>query len=132
MKNTLLNILLFVPLGFLLPAIWEEYDSLKKVLLIGLGLSFMIEILQIFTFRLTDIDDLITNTAGAILGYCLLNVLYKKFPWKSSRQLQTSGRKYEPFLVCGVVFLLIFTVQPLISGALWKHVLSSPLWERIR
>ena len=132
MKNTVLNILLFVPLGILLSAIWEEYASLKKVFLIGLGFSLMIEILQIFTFRLTDIDDLLTNTVGAILGYGLLNLYYKKFPKKSSKQVQTLGKKYEPFLVCGIVFLIMFTVQSLISGALWEYVLSSSLWERIR
>ena len=131
-KNTVLNILLFVPLGFLLPAIWEEYASLKKVFLVGLGLSLIIEILQLFTFRLTDIDDLLTNTAGAILGYNLLNLFYKKFPKKSPKQMQTSGKKYEPFMVCGIVFLLMFTVQPLISDTLWERVLSSSLWERIR
>lgn len=130
--NSVLNILLFVPLGFLLPAIWEEYDSLKNVFLVGLGLSFMIEILQMFTFRLTDIDDLLTNTVGTILGYCLLKLFYKKFPKISPKQLQASSKKYESFLVCGTVFILMFTIQPLISGALWEHVLSSSLWEKIR
>ena len=131
-KNTVLNILLFVPLGLLLPVLWEEYASIKKVLLMGLGLSLMIELLQIFTFRLTDIDDLLTNTAGAFLGYILLNLYTKKFPQKSSTQLQTSGKKYEPFMICCIVLLLMFTVQPFISGALWERILSGPLWERIR
>lgn len=59
LKNTLLNILLFVPLGFFLPLLWKEFQSLKRTVLCGLRLSLGIEILQIFTFRLTDIDDLI-------------------------------------------------------------------------
>lgn len=31
MKNTVLNILLFMPLGFLLPVIWSEYRDAKKM-----------------------------------------------------------------------------------------------------
>lgn len=127
-KNTFLNVLLFVPLGFLLPAIWSRYRSLKKTLLIGLGLSLLIEILQIFTFRLTDVDDLLTNTAGAVIGY----LLSRWFSAKLRLELPESDGKYEPFLVGGVVFLILFTVQPWISEAIWNLVLKSPIWESIR
>ncbi len=126
-KNTVLNILLFIPLGFLLPSLWSRYRSMKKTLLIGLGFSLLIEILQIFTFRLTDIDDLLTNTAGTVIGY----LLSSKFSAKLRLKLPESDGKYEPFLVGGVVFLIMFTVQPWISEAIWNLVLSSSLWESI-
>ena len=83
-KNTILNILLFIPMGFLLPAIWKEYRPIKKTVLMGLSVSVIIELLQIFTFRLTDIDDLITNTLGTFLGYyCgkMLLVSNHHFKW---------------------------------------------------
>ena len=68
-KNTVLNIILFVPFGFLLPIIWKRYRTFRKTFWAGLGLSFLIEGLQIFTYRLTDIDDLITNSVGTMIGF---------------------------------------------------------------
>lgn len=127
-KNTVLNILLFVPLGFLLPTVWNEYRSAKKTLLTGLGTSLVIEILQIFTFRLTDVDDLVTNTVGAYLGY----YLYSRFSEKLHLKLTEFNEKYEPFIVFIIILLVMFTIQPLISGVMWKYVLSSQIWEIIR
>ena len=126
--NTVLNIMLFIPLGFLIPAIWNEYRSIKKVFLIGIGLSLIIEILQIFTFRLTDIDDLITNTLGTTIGYSFSRRLSENFRLKIS----VSNAKYEPFIVCVIVFLFMITIQPFISGAIWDYILSSSIWEHIR
>ena len=126
--NTVLNIMLFVPLGFLIPTIWNEYRSLKQVFLIGIGLSLIIEIFQIFTFRLTDIDDLITNTLGTIIGYSFSRRLSENFRLKIS----VSNAKYEPFIVCLIVFLFMITIQPFISGAIWNYILSSSIWEHIR
>lgn len=126
--NTVLNIMLFVPLGFLIPTIWNEYRSLKQVFLIGIGLSLIIEIFQIFTFRLTDIDDLITNTLGTIIGYSFSRRLSENFRLK----ITVSSTKYEPFIVCLIVFLFMITIQPFISGAIWNYILSSSIWEHIR
>ena len=128
LKNTILNILLFVPLGFLLPTIWNEYRSTKKTLFTGLEISFIIEILQIFTFRLTDVDDLITNTVGAILGYCL----YSRFSERLHLKLSESNKKYEPFIVFIIILLIMFSIQPLIYGVMWEYILSSQMWESIR
>ena len=127
-KNTVLNILLFVPLGFLLPTVWNEYRSSKKTLITGLGISLIIEILQIFTFRLTDVDDLITNTVGTILGY----YLYSRFSERMHLKLPESNKKYEPFIVFIIILLIMFSIQPLISGVMWEYVLSSQIWESIR
>jgi len=56
------NILMTVPLGFLLPTIWPTFRSLKKTALAGLLFSFGIETMQLFINRLTTVDDLIMNT----------------------------------------------------------------------
>ena len=127
-KNTVLNIILFVPLGFLLPAIWSKYRPFKKTLFTGLGLSFIIEILQIFSYRLTDVDDLLTNTAGTIIGYYLSRTFAEKLRLK----FPDSNEMHEPISLCIVVLLIMFIVQPLISGKIWEYVLSGPLWEKIR
>lgn len=127
-RNTLLNVLLFVPLGFLMPVIWKEYRSVKKTVLFGLGLSAMVEILQMFTYRLTDIDDLIFNTAGAAAGYYIYILFLKIKPEKSSAELAAasveSESKLELPVVFATAFLVMFTLQPLISGALWSLLYS--------
>ncbi|HCM90232.1 MULTISPECIES: VanZ family protein [Vagococcus] len=65
-----LNILMFVPLGFLLPLMWSKYHSFKETLKYAFFLSLFIELSQLFTrFRATDINDLITNTFGAVIGW---------------------------------------------------------------
>ena len=128
LKNTILNILLFIPLGFFLPTIWNDYRTAKKTILTGLGTSFIIEILQIFTFRLTDIDDLITNTLGAVVGY----YLYSRFSEKLHLKLSEENRQYEPIYIFVIILLIMFSIQPLISGVMWEYILSSQIWDNIR
>lgn len=65
----LLNVILFMPLGFLLPVLYDDMENIWLVLLVGFCFSFCIETLQLFNARITDIDDLITNTSGTFLGY---------------------------------------------------------------
>ena len=74
----ILNIFLFIPLGFLCPLISKRYQCAKNILLLGGGLSLAIEIAQLFTlYRATDIDDFLTNIAGALIGYGCFKVLRK-------------------------------------------------------
>lgn len=131
-RNTILNILLFVPLGVLLPVMWKEYRSLRSIAITGLSLSLFIEILQIFTFRLTDVDDLITNTAGAVAGYYLSRHFLLKRSFRLSKSGKTCHGRQEAFIIFALVFLIGFFLKPLVSDGIWEVVLSSPLWENIR
>lgn len=74
-----LNILLYIPLGLALPFIYKK-SSLQKAFLTGLSVSFLIEFCQIFIGRESDVDDLICNTLGAVIGYLLYLLLRKLFP----------------------------------------------------
>ena len=132
MKNTILNILLFMPLGFLLPVIWSEYRDAKKMALTGLAVSVLIEILQIFTFRFTDIDDLITNTLGTVLGYGIAKMISFKLPFKITEKEKTVPMKFGPVIIWGTVFLIGFFLKPLVSNAIWDAVLYSSWWESIK
>ena len=132
MKNTILNILLFMPLGFLLPVIWSEYRNAKKMALTGLAVSVLIEILQIFTFRFTDIDDLITNTLGTVLGYGIAKMISFKLPFKITEKEKTVPMKFGPVIIWGTVFLIGFFLKPLVSNAIWDAVLYSSWWESIK
>lgn len=71
----LLNILLFIPLGFLAPVIWLDMNKLGKVIGVGFLFTFLIELSQLFNNRRTDIDDILLNVLGAAIGF----MLYKLF-----------------------------------------------------
>lgn len=127
LKNTVLNIILFVPMGFLLPAVWKEYRSFKVALISGFASSLLIEILQIFTFRLTDIDDLITNTLGTVAGYYFWKMTAKrtvKKPFEGYETNKISGI-YEPIIILAVIFLIHFFLKPLVLNVVWDIILSS-------
>ena len=74
MKEALVNVigntLMFLPLGIVWPAVFRQLDTHKKAIAAGFGTSLLIEILQLpFYARLSDIDDLILNTLGYLMGY---------------------------------------------------------------
>ncbi len=63
------NIILFIPLGFLLPLLLARMRSIGKVVFAGFLVSLAIELTQFtFTQRVADIDDLLLNTLGTLLG----------------------------------------------------------------
>lgn len=74
MKEILLNLIgntaMFIPVGIVWPIVYKELNTHKKVILAGFFFSLIIEILQLpFFDRVSDIDDLILNTAGFCTGY---------------------------------------------------------------
>lgn len=73
----MLNIVMFVPFGFLVPLIWRKMGKTIYITIAGFGLSASIEISQLFSYRGTDVDDLIVNTLGAVLGFFLYKVWNK-------------------------------------------------------
>ena len=74
MRSALLNLIgntaMFVPLGIVWPIVYKKLDTHFKVIAAGVGVSLVIEILQLpFFDRVSDIDDLILNSTGFLLGY---------------------------------------------------------------
>lgn len=83
--NPLLNIAMFLPLGVLLPLAVKRFQRWYWMLAAGAGISLVIEGLQHFLSRgQADVDDLICNTLGAMLGYCLVMLFLslKRKRWK--------------------------------------------------
>ena len=70
----LLNLLLFVPLGLLVSLIWERLDSFPRILGVGAVFSLFIELTQLLNIRATDIDDILMNTAGTVVGFLFFRV----------------------------------------------------------
>ena len=82
MLNFIGNIAMFIPVGIVWPAVFKELNKPWKVIPAGVGFSLLIEILQLpFYDRVSDIDDLILNSAGFLTGYLiylLIKTLKKK------------------------------------------------------
>ena len=112
-----MNVLLTVPLGFLLPMIWQRYRNFGDTFLAGFGTSLSIEVLQLFSGRSTDIDDLIFNTLGACLGFLIAMLLFgKRFPIGVR-----SGNKdlLALLTVDGLVFFFHFFLRFSVIGLLY-------------
>ncbi|TKC19617.1 VanZ family protein [Robertmurraya kyonggiensis] len=74
--NTLGNILIFLPLGILLPILFRKYRSLSKVFIGSTIISFSIEILQFISqLGQFDIDDIILNVIGSTVGYLFIKTI---------------------------------------------------------
>ena len=79
-RNLLLNVIgnaaMFIPSGIVLPFVYKRLNSFWKVLLVGIGISLCIEMIQLpFSVRATDIDDLILNAIGVIVGYGIVTLI---------------------------------------------------------
>lgn len=123
-----LNVVLFVPLGFFLRLGWRR--GIVVSTFAGLAVSLLIETTQLTgvwgiypcAFRLFDVDDLLANTAGAVLG-SLLSLALK--PW-AARRAVTRTAQPRPVtiarrlvaMVCDVLAMMMvgFVVGVAING----------------
>ena len=94
-----LNVVMFLPLGFLIPTIWEELGKLRYILAAGCGLSALIEVSQLLSLRGTDVDDVIMNTLGAVLGFGLYK-LWDRLT--GSRFQQQEAARELPVLILAI------------------------------
>ena len=68
--NFIGNTAMFIPLGIVWPSVFKKLNIHTKAIGAGIGTSLLIEILQLpFFDRVTDIDDLILNSLGFLIGY---------------------------------------------------------------
>jgi glycopeptide antibiotics resistance protein len=67
------NVLLFVPLGLLVPLVLPRMDRRWRVLALGAGVSLLVELAQLTmpSVRRADVNDLLMNVAGTALGFSL-------------------------------------------------------------
>jgi glycopeptide antibiotics resistance protein len=69
------NLLLLLPVGLLGPIALPAMDGWVRVFLVALGLSLAIEVAQLgIPNRMADVDDVLLNVIGAVLGYAVLSV----------------------------------------------------------
>lgn len=64
------NFLMFVPFGFLLPPVSEKINN-RSIWKVAVIVPIVVEVIQPVVGRSFDVDDLILNFAGIIVGYCV-------------------------------------------------------------
>ena len=110
-----LNALMFLPFGFFLPVLWSKYRRWYRTILAGFLTSLTIELLQMFYYRATDVDDLIMNTLGAFLGYLIALVCFRK-KWEREAEPDT-GRLSQwgclPVSILIPLLVIVFLRTPL-------------------
>ena len=77
MINIFGNIIAFLPIGVAITALSGKTRKFYKSLIIGVFLSFSIEILQLnYNLGVFDIDDIMLNALGYLIGYILFMRIY--------------------------------------------------------
>ena len=106
-----LNMIMTVPLGFLLPFIWYNYRYWLRTVCTGAAFSLLIESSQLLTNRTCDINDLIANTLGAALGFLLWWFVRQLF---GARLRTPQTEPHQPILFIALSFAgLFFLYHPL-------------------
>lgn len=76
--NVFGNIALFMPFGFLYPLVFKKKETCWSVLLASFLFSCLLEAFQlVFHTGFCDVDDVLLNTTGGILGYLFYAVIYR-------------------------------------------------------
>lgn len=92
----LLNIVLLIPLGIFVPVLWEKASRWSAVAGIGFLFSVFIEITQLINNRQTDIDDVILNTSGAVIGF----MMYKLCRQPLKQKIQQNSVPVTELPIC--------------------------------
>lgn len=82
LKNVIGNMIMFLPYGFFI-SYYLKIDKVKLPLLLTFIASIAIEVVQMCIGRVFDVDDIILNLIGGLIGYTLYNILRKihnRFP----------------------------------------------------
>lgn len=121
------NIALFVPFGIFLPWIWKSFRRLLPTLLAGALLSCCIEFAQLFSARVSAVDDLLMNAAGTLIGYLLIAVLSKR-RWKTEdAETKATERRERIELVTVTCLVLLSTL--FVKYTIGELVYGLPLFQ---
>lgn len=131
--DTFLNVLLFVPLGLFLPLLYEKFDRIGRIAAVAFLISLSVEIAQLFESGASDINDLITNTVGACLGFAVFQGLCRLLPkaWINRIRVKGSLVYIEVMLFWAGAMVIMLTVQILLFHALFAASSSGEIqvWQ---
>lgn len=107
-----LNIIMFVPLGFLYPIVFKKHRNWHSVLIVSFICTAATELVQLITHRGTDIDDIIANILGGLCGFAVYLILVGLVNCIKHRKVDIS--KYKMRLAIG--FLIIALIAGVFGG----------------
>ena len=110
-RNIILNIMMFVPFGFLLPLVSKKFQVFWKTYLAGFLFTFLIEMTQLlFNLGICELDDFMNNTVGAMIGYGFYRLfVFVVNKWKKQETKALSTVCFQiPVFVTLISFALIF------------------------
>jgi glycopeptide antibiotics resistance protein len=136
------NLLLLMPLGVYLRYFFQVRKAWWKALLIVFGVTLMYEVTQVTgiygiydcPYRLFDVDDLLLNTTGGLLGFFIAPILLALFPSRASIQqkaeqlLERDEVRNMPILLAT---LLDIVVIQLVSGIAGMLIDSYDIWSML-
>ncbi len=137
------NVLAYMPLGLLLARWWRNrgatFGAIAISTLIGASLSFSMEFTQQFLpSRVADLDDLLTNTLGTLLGALVVGVMKSdSLPWKIVMRRRDlwfrAGRLVDLGLIAIVLWALsqLTPLVPSFDVGNLRHGLS-PIWQTLQ
>lgn len=106
LEQFFLNIVMCIPLGSLLPLSFPKRKwGYKRILLIAVMVPLITEIVQLFTGRVADVDDLIANGAGIIMGYGMIMIFWH-FSRKNHYRLKNGWLVFVS-LICTILVCVI-------------------------
>ncbi|MGN0130970.1 MAG: VanZ family protein [Lachnospiraceae bacterium] len=80
------NVLAFMPLGILIPLSFPKIDHWWEILLHSFWLSLCIELFQLIShFGAFDVDDILLNTIGGMLGFALFLTVRRIYRKRKAR-----------------------------------------------
>lgn len=107
LQNCLFNILMFVPLGIFLPLLMAKCKEFKWLLLVVVGATASIETYQALSGAgIFELDDLINNSLGGIIGYQLYKLVASIAHNKKVKMKTLIGNLAIPLLM-GLIFIVM-------------------------
>ncbi|MCM3134304.1 VanZ family protein [Paenibacillus polysaccharolyticus] len=131
--QVLFNVLLLMPLGVYIRYFWQKRSFWKHALVAGFGLSLFFEVTQLTglygyfscPYRLFDVDDLMLNTSGAVIGFFAAPLVLALFPSRESiqakrEQIVEQNRVYPvpqllALLIDGIVVVIIANLMSIFT-----------------
>lgn len=96
----ILNILMFFPLGILLPLVNKRFQDIKWIFLIALIFTLFIECFQFMTgFGIFELDDIFNNILGALIGYGIVMSILTMAKGKNGKKLKALYYLFPLFIV---------------------------------
>lgn len=104
-RNIVGNIIMFMPFGFF-SSLYLKNNKIYISVLLTFIVSFVIESIQLNIGRAFDVDDLLLNCIGGLLGYFVYKLVYFIFKNVNNKILDILVSLLTILLVCGIIIIM--------------------------